>query len=122
MLGPVVKIDTRENLCPHNFKGQSSISGTQLRNVNLGVLSYCPILRPPSSGPGRTGRCLRTRAAAILPLPSRRRGGAWRGALWERRGRRPAGGQQGGTGGTAEADVAFCVAAAVAAGPAPSQR
>lgn len=55
--------------------------------AHLGVLGYCPILRPPSSGPGRTGRRLRARAAAAAPpLGSRRRGGAWRAALWERRG------------------------------------
>lgn len=53
----------------------------------LGVLSYCPILRPPNPGAGRTGRRrLRARTAATPPLGSRRRGGAWRAALWERRG------------------------------------
>lgn len=46
-----------------------------------------PHLRPPSCEPGRTGRRLRARAAATTPqLGSRRQGGAWRSALWERRG------------------------------------
>lgn len=50
--------------------------------AHLGVLGYCPILRPPSSGPGRTGRRLQARAAAAAapPLGSRRRSGAGPGA------------------------------------------
>lgn len=74
--------------------------------AHLGVLGYCPIPRPPSSGPGRTGRWLRARAAAAAPPPlgSRRRGGAWRAALWERRGvgrGRWDGGRRGGADGRA---------------------
>lgn len=66
--------------------------------AHLGVLGYCPIPRPPSSGPGRTRRRLRARAAAAAPpLGSRRRGrGLARGIV---------GKAWGGVGGTAAGGV-----------------